>query len=165
MLNYWKELKFKDMITKEELIKFMEWISDSVYFNGDAEDYVIPYLETIKPKEQDLSVEFEEFWKPTFGKKWTGSKTDAYNKFKKACKEVFAGDLLIAKHNYFYYLSVCSYDRPVMAGSVFLNTTTKRWTEAWQDYATDELRKQGKLSSTAIISESKKITNVNDLFS
>lgn len=165
MLNINVNLK---KMQKKELIDFLEWfklnLESVIVSNKTTNQIADEYLETIKPKEQDVSVAFEEFWKPMFGKKWTGSKADACNKFNKACKEVYAGDLLIAKTDYFSYLSVCSYDRPIMAASVFLNTATKRWTEDWKEYATQELKKQGK-AIVVNTAEVKKITNVNDLFS
>ena len=153
------------MITKEEIIKLLEWLelgkfprllNNPVYRSCVADDY----LKTITP--EPIDTDFERFWEPIFGKKWTGSKSDAKNKFNKALKEASANTLIVAKNDYFSYLSVCSFDRMVMGASVFLNTTNKRWEEDWHSQKNDELKKQGKFVASAPTNAPTK--SVDDLF-
>jgi hypothetical protein len=153
-----KNLKLYNMITKEEIVKFLEWLRDDKLSINMHKSIADDYLKTLTPASTDE--DFERFWSPIYGKKWTGSKSDAKNKFNKALKEVDVTTLIIAKNDYFSYLAVCSFDRMVMGASVFLNTTTKRWEEDWKDQANAELRKQGKTITPVTNTPAKSITDL-----
>ena len=101
--------------------------------------------------------EFEEFWQSldfstSEGKKkisWSGAKADALDKFAKARKVESFEYLMAQKLAYFKMIASSDY-RQVMGCSVFLNVTTKRYSEDWE--------KQTKKDVVHEVKETKKIT-------
>lgn len=91
------------------------------------------WLNAFKPVE----VEFEQFWKSekVNGKtiSWTGSKPDALQKFMKVRKIESFDYLMKQKKDYFEMIGNSDWRR-VMGCSVFLNITTKRYSEDWTKY-------------------------------
>jgi hypothetical protein len=77
--------------------------------------------------------EFNAFWEKVIfpnGRKisWTGSKTDAFNKYKMARKK-YEGTYLYKKKTDYFNLLFENPERPIMMASVFLNLQTERFTE------------------------------------
>lgn len=104
-------------------------------------------VSVLKPSEKwyqgfnEVDNEFESFWKPmdfvVAGTKkhitWTGAKPDALTKYRKLRKEENYEYLLKQKSDYFRMIAHSDF-RQVMGCSVFLNITTKKYSEDWTKY-------------------------------
>ena len=101
--------------------------------------------------------EFSEFWKPEHGKKWTGSRKDARDKYNRARRQYSAQHLLNQKRYYFRFLSLEENDfRQTMGASVFLNLQTERFNE--------DFRASLKEEQTEIINKPITKEDVDELF-
>lgn len=75
---------------------------------------------------------FESFWNVKGKPFWPGSKTDAKEKFIKACKFYSPEFLIQCRDNYIQFMSHSENSfRKTMGASVFLNLQTERFKEDW----------------------------------